>query len=114
MKFTPGIQLTSKNRDFFGFTTIYHRQGQLDILKVIEGKESPKDFLQSCCLNNLIGDYLFLFYVSSLDHKDVREFPIHVAIKKWFFRPISTYCKKKNNKRYHIMRLLYPIYFFGW
>ena len=82
MKFTPGIQRTSKNGDFFGFTTIYHRQGQLDILKVIEGKESPKDFLQSCCLNNLIGDYLFLFYVSSLDHKDVREFPIHVVIKK--------------------------------
>lgn len=68
MKFMPGLQRTTKDGSFCGFTTEYYSQCQKEVANVINGSTSQKDFLHFCCENHFLGDYIFVYYISSLDN----------------------------------------------
>ena len=63
IKFSPGLQRSSLKEEFYGFISNYNSQGQIDVQKVIQGKQSKEEFLEFCCANNFLGDYLFVFFI---------------------------------------------------
>lgn len=62
IKFAPGLQRTSLNGTFYGFTTNYFLQGQIEIQKVINKGLNQESFLEYCCQNSYLGDYVFCFF----------------------------------------------------
>lgn len=49
---------------------------------MIKKRLSQESFLIECCKNSYIGDYLFVFYLASLDRLNISDVPIFIYVKK--------------------------------
>ena len=82
INFKPGIQRRSLKDPFYGFSSDYFWQGQNDIQEVINGNLSQDSFLKICYERGYIGDYMFVFYLDSIDRIEIKDVPIFIYIKK--------------------------------
>lgn len=112
IKFKLVLQRNSLKSNFYGFISDYCSQWQVDIQEVIDNKINEKNFLQKCCDNSHLGDYIFIFYLSSFDRKKVKDAPIFACVKKNGFADSKVHEIKETIIMYKIRQFLCIISFF--